>query len=111
MDKIKKFYKVLRRDGFSFAVWRTFEFIWVRGRYILREIFSRKPSITNNTTKVLEASFSNIRGTFVIPAYDREDMLTEAVRSIPHRGDLEIIIVLDGSPFGTKEAVRKLSAE
>jgi glycosyltransferase involved in cell wall biosynthesis len=51
--------------------------------------------------------------TFVVPVYDREDMLIDCVKSIWEQDypRTEVILVLDGSPEGTRRVARQLAKD
>lgn len=115
MRLVDKFLSKTRESGILSALGRAAEFLWIRATYRARTLFYRYRA----KAEVIAAPLlpadpeADPTVTFVIPVYDREEMLIEAVRSIwaEGYGPTEVILVLDGSPAGTLKVARQLAKE
>jgi glycosyltransferase involved in cell wall biosynthesis len=115
LSLIKKFLRKAVSGGLISAIRLSLSYIWVRISFRLRTAIYRFKA-GSNITAVVKAGFPIVSPpmiTFVIPVYDREQMLIECVNSIWAQGYLntEVLLVLDGSPQGTVRVARDLAKQ
>lgn len=103
---------VIRHQGFKKFTFKAYKYTyaWLRRKYSsFKKVF--KSILVNETRLTSNANLPLV--SFIIPVYDRTDVLREAIQSALSQSyqNIEVIIVTDGSPSETIEVVNEFKSK
>lgn len=102
---------VIRHQGARVFLARAMRYAYAVGRRKLASLRTKNISRFHDVAELVDGKNDQVIVSFVIPVYDRTDVLRAAINSALNQSvaNIEVIIVTDGSPKETMDVVNEFS--